>query len=423
MRRIPYIGLTLLAFACLAGPLWAGPPRKTFRYPKVYGPTGNVYGPTQAHAQYERQYGRPWHGYGGLSATVPHSAPSVGHHSFLTPNYGPYGYTAYGYVSPFAGDPFYPPPALFSGYVSVPGFTAEFPIGLRGAPAPHPNMLPPNALVPNAAIADALRENEERWNGPIKLEPAPAPLVRKPQPSTPAAQLRSIRLQAQGDQWLKRQHNAQAYAKYRDAVTAAPDRAEAYLRKSLALVAIRLYDRAIQELKRGLEIDPALRAHDESLTDIFGEDNVLAKNALLLDVSEWVREDVRDPERLFLMGALLHFDGNHSQAGPFFETAWRLGDQGHHVTAFLRSRQTVLPQDDVRPTQPKQPARPNDVAPGVPTDETDAAAKPPVIVPGLPPIPTIPSSATRKAASARPAPESADPPVAVPGPQLRLPTP
>src|SRR5688572_6212800 len=31
-------------------------------YPRVYGPTGRPYGPTQAHYQYERQYGRPWYG-------------------------------------------------------------------------------------------------------------------------------------------------------------------------------------------------------------------------------------------------------------------------------------------------------------------------------------------------------------------------
>ena len=29
-----------------------------------------MYGPTQAHYQYQRQYGRPWHGLGGNTATV-----------------------------------------------------------------------------------------------------------------------------------------------------------------------------------------------------------------------------------------------------------------------------------------------------------------------------------------------------------------
>src|SRR6185369_5686888 len=35
-------------------------------YPQVYGPTGHLYGPTQANYQYERQYGHPWHGQGGI---------------------------------------------------------------------------------------------------------------------------------------------------------------------------------------------------------------------------------------------------------------------------------------------------------------------------------------------------------------------
>ena len=33
--------------------------RRSRSYPRVYGPTGRLYGPTQAEYQYQRQYGRP----------------------------------------------------------------------------------------------------------------------------------------------------------------------------------------------------------------------------------------------------------------------------------------------------------------------------------------------------------------------------
>src|SRR3972149_5357641 len=36
-----------------------------YRYPRVYSPTGSIYGPSLAHYMYQRQYGQPWHGLGG----------------------------------------------------------------------------------------------------------------------------------------------------------------------------------------------------------------------------------------------------------------------------------------------------------------------------------------------------------------------
>ena len=68
--------MTRLALLCLSVSLGlfgsesvrAGHRSKTIRYPRVYGPAGRPYGPTQAHYQYQKRYGRPWHGYGGLTA-------------------------------------------------------------------------------------------------------------------------------------------------------------------------------------------------------------------------------------------------------------------------------------------------------------------------------------------------------------------
>ena len=64
MRRLTYAVLALCALPVATAQ--ADPPG-SFRYPRVYGYTGRPYGPTQAHYQYQRQYGRAWDGYGGNS--------------------------------------------------------------------------------------------------------------------------------------------------------------------------------------------------------------------------------------------------------------------------------------------------------------------------------------------------------------------
>jgi hypothetical protein len=67
---------------------------------------------------------------------------------------------------------------------------------------------------------------------------------------------------------------------------------------------------------------------------VFGENNRLSVLTLIERVGGWVREDIRDPERLFLMGVVLHADGD-ARASEFFEAAYRLGGSGDHLLAFL----------------------------------------------------------------------------------------
>jgi hypothetical protein len=47
-------------------------------YPRVHGPTGRLYGPTQAAYQYQRQYGRSWYGSGGLGTAYVNGYPGGG---------------------------------------------------------------------------------------------------------------------------------------------------------------------------------------------------------------------------------------------------------------------------------------------------------------------------------------------------------
>ena len=126
-----------------------------------------------------------------------------------------------------------------------------------------------------------------------------------------------------------------AYERYKYAVSAANDRPEPYFRLGYALAAIGSYESAVKFIKQGLDLDPQWPTHGERLEAIFGEDNRLAILSLTERVTGWVREDIRDPDRLFLIGVLLHFNGDN-RAAQFFEAAYRLAGSGDHLLAFLQ---------------------------------------------------------------------------------------
>jgi hypothetical protein len=375
---------------------------QSFRYPRVYGSTGRPYGPTRAHEQYQRQYGRAWHGQGGATAygytgshfTIP--APTV-----YPYDYPFYGYGAYGYYGPY-GYGLVGQPGSFTWFgtpgVGYPtGYVYDAP-SYQVAPFVPPlyqDVPPAETPFENEVLFDALRENDERWNQPLDLEPERAmrPAIRQ---SSPDDKVRSARAQAVGDDYLHKHNFAAAYQRYKTAVSAAPDRPEARARLAITLAAIGRYQLAAEQFKTVLEVDPLWPQTGESLMSIFGERGEFAKNSVLLKVVAWVREDIRDPDRLFLLGVLVYFDGNTGQAQTLFETALRLAGGGEHLKVFLRSAEF-----DAAPEQNLD----------VPPESKD----------GVPPLPAPDDGGKRPAPDdAGPRPERAVPPP--PEPHLPLPS-
>ena len=140
---------------------------------------------------------------------------------------------------------------------------------------------------------------------------------------------------------MKRLRFLNAYEKFKYAVGVANDRPEPYFRLAYALAAIGSYESAVKYLKQGITLDPQWPAHGEKLIGVFGDDNRLAILSLIERVTGWVRDDIRDPDRLFLMGVLLHFNDDN-RSGQFFEAAYRLAGGGDHLLVFLQ------PQLDAR---------------------------------------------------------------------------
>ena len=361
----------LFLFAPLAEPAAAF--QRVVRFPRVYGDTGRPYGPTQAHYQYERRYGRTWHGVFGATTVV---SPTKRIHA-------PYSYSPLTVYGPVIADYYsvnggYGWP-LYAGYAPVYGYA---PVAPAYVPVVPQYVAPP--FFHNEVIQRGLLENDLRWNQPLQITPAPPNNARKPEPSNTAAILKSMRAQSNGDFLFQRQEYHNAYERYHQAVRAAPDRAEAHFRLAFALTALSRFDSAVAYFKRGLRLDPKWPVTGASLGRIFGRHNELAKTAVLGRVTRWVKEDIRDPDRLFLLGVLLYFDNHTDKSAVLFEAAYRLAGTGDHLKAFLLAGQQASAK--------KPPAKPKAARPAPAPKQDDAPPKPGVKAkppqgPLLPPMP------------------------------------
>ena len=79
--------------------------------------------------------------------------------------------------------------------------------------------------------------------------------------------LRSMHYQTAGDHWLRQQNFSHAYNRYKAAVTAAGDRADARFRLGLGLALIGQYDSAVAQIKAGLTLDPTWPQTGQRLTN------------------------------------------------------------------------------------------------------------------------------------------------------------
>lgn len=300
--------------------------------------------PTQPH--------HPHHGGHGGAGRFPSGA--VGY------TYGPYSY----YLQP----PLYRYGPYVPGYGGIPPGYRSFGYGGGFAPPVRGGVSPGRGFFPdNEAIREARREGEKHWQGPLDLDAGADPdLPPLTVPSTRQERIRSIRAQARGDYWFGKQEYPKALERYRRAVDEAPDRAEARFRLGFALTAVGSYREAVAQFRKGLRLEPSWPVTGESLTAVFGEEQRLAKSSIMHQVTRWVRDDIRDPDRLFLLGVLLHFDGREDDAQTVFQTAQRLSGGGDHLRAFLNP---VPPERDREAGAIEAPDRGEDGLPEPPPPE------------------------------------------------------
>lgn len=315
--------------------------------------------------------------------------------------FGPFGYSAYGfsgisfgglnvgigtvgpYPYPFA--PAYPVyPVQYSYVLPEQVVVQAQPANLDGPPFNNPVInewmprQPGNVVAaPNAQAAPEVV---------AQPQPRPQPVI-DPQvllrPSTPEGRRRSIRAMALGDEAARVQNWTQAYIKYKEAASAAKDQAEPHFRMGLTLAMMSRFNLAVDAFKRGLQVNPGWPATATLLDDFLGDRNVMAKQSMLSLVTRWVREDIRDPDRLFLAGVLLFLDQDLNRATPFLKTADQLAGSPSYTQAFLNV-QPVDGQPDGRGVVPADRQLP---------PATPPAVNPPAAVEPVEPQPSVPPQA------------------------------
>lgn len=200
------------------------------------------------------------------------------------------------------------------------------------------------------AVKDFLGVDRDLGKGPL----APLPKVIEVEPedagprvvdvpeeakeivaSNEQARARAAQFVAFGDSQFGAQKYHQAAQRYRSAIETAPDVADAHFRQGLAYVASNRFDLAAAAFRRGLQLDPLWVNSSFRIDELYGR-NRLAKDSHIDGLAKVALADRDDPDNFFLLGLLLHFDGQQERAKKFFEQAARLerGDTAH-IDAFL----------------------------------------------------------------------------------------
>jgi tetratricopeptide (TPR) repeat protein len=143
------------------------------------------------------------------------------------------------------------------------------------------------------------------------------------------------RLIREADELFRVQNYHSALQKYKLAVSAAPDLAEARWRQGHALVATHNYALATDAFKRAITLADDQRRDGFQLNDLYGGAS-MAKAIHLESLAEWALTQDESSDAYFLIGLFLHYDGQRDRAIKFFARASELaGPSAGHIVAFL----------------------------------------------------------------------------------------
>jgi tetratricopeptide (TPR) repeat protein len=180
---------------------------------------------------------------------------------------------------------------------------------------------------PDGGVAQAARQAD--------LADPPEPAVAANRATNEKSNAQAWKFIGYGDALFAKQKYAEANDRYRKAARSAPQLGAAWFRQGLALAAVGRCDLAAAAVKRGLKLDPAWPKSNFDLDQIFGPNNP-KKDAMLDALAATVTAKPTDPNRLFVLGVCLHFDGQTGRAATLFERAEKIaGNNVGHIEAFL----------------------------------------------------------------------------------------
>ena len=243
--------------------------------------------------------------------------------------------------------------------------------------------------------------DEATVNPTLKSKPISQTHRSLVQPSTPEAQLRSVRMQAAGDRLFAKLDYSAAEKSYAKALQAAPDRPDSYVRLAIAKAARGDMRAAVAYLKQMADVDPTYPSRSDSLDTLFGHQHGLSKLQVKQRVADWTKQDIQDPDRIFLLASMLFFDGD-DRFRTLLDTAVKLDGDLAHYRAFLDAA-PAIDKTAIAPTPDEIDAlsgvekapEPEPVAgplpkPGLAPLKVPAKPAPPaplLLPPSLPPVP------------------------------------
>lgn len=336
IRRLVYASALLGFFADSSADLLAqGIP------PQTYGIPRSTIAPSPTQPPAPRQFGPVCNGGGGASRFGGGFTPfRGGYYDLPYQRYqqyywsGPFGFFPYNpyWSAPYASS--FGPPFQFEGFV-----THQF--------DPHTH-----TSVTSPPWPDAFQDN------------APRPVVRQVKPqfrrSNPQQIEQSVTWMNQADQIVREGHFPQALDAYRRSIEIAEDQAPARFKMAILLAESRRYREAVHQLRSGLALDPTWPFTGQSLSEFFGPDKEQVIHNMLQASAQWARGDIRDPERLFLVGTLIYFSGDHAQAEVPLNSAARLAPGDTQILAFINALQNP-PDSTIRQTGNQLPPVQKDI--------------------------------------------------------------
>ncbi len=149
----------------------------------------------------------------------------------------------------------------------------------------------------------------------------PLPPIRE---ANADARARAARFFEIGDRYFDQQNYRQAYVRYDQATTAAPDMVEAQLRKGQSLIALGNYEMAARAFKMAVRSDNWTECRLR-WDEIYGK-NGAAKDAHVQALATAAHNDPNNADLMLLLGMELFFDDQIPRSAKFFERYAALRD-------------------------------------------------------------------------------------------------
>lgn len=314
--RVVLIGFAATAmFGFDATPGVAGTPRHSSLHRPVR-PSRTTMHHQRAWSTYPNYaWGPPWGSFSLYVApgtsSVAFNAPALSYpwYRFANPAIRYQSYDAHGiYYAPTTGATSYWLPPVY-----MPAELAYGPTALMRFMG-----VPSNLLGAGAANSGA--------SAPAAVPTTPNTIRDRIRKSNAVTRARAMRFVQFGNALFQKQRYHEATQRYRSAIEAAPDVAEAYYCQAYSLVATHQYDLAARAFRIALQLDADVTERFR-IAELYGS-NRMAQNAHLEQIARAALADPENADLLMIVGLFLHDNGQPDRAKKFIAKARQLAGPG-----------------------------------------------------------------------------------------------